>query len=412
MEHFAFLKRHPHVTRGASLATAGACKLLGKQAPHHDPTAPLDERDFLCVQGKEIRNRRGARVQLRGINAGGWLVHEEWMCPTAAPDYRTLRDTLAERFGTQKRDELLALYQDRYWQAADFDRCAAMGCTCIRLPFLYMNLTDDDGIFLPDAFARLDWFVENCAKRGIYVLLDMHGAYGSQNGEHHSGIINDGRGLFYSKENRRKTVRLWMEIARHFRGNPAVAGYDILNEPMGPGVEKARTGKLQWDFFDALYRAIRAVDHDHIVVMEACWIAAHLPHPRRYGWENIVYQYHYYPWGLEGDTNAMTAFNAAALLAAKLAPHGVPVLMGEFNCFGDAAAWRKTLEYSNLLGIHWTVWTYKTVCGNWSILRQDLPQADIQNGTEAEIRAVWERTGSEYAEETQQYEILKEYLSS
>ena len=31
-----------------------------------------------------------------------------------------------------------------------------------------------------NAFDRLDWFVQNCSQRGMYVILDMHGAFGSQ----------------------------------------------------------------------------------------------------------------------------------------------------------------------------------------------------------------------------------------
>jgi hypothetical protein len=410
MDNFGFLKKHPLMTRAARAIVSAACAICRAAPPGYKPTRPLDDRDFLRTRGKSIVNARGETVYLRGVNAGGWLVHEEWMCPSAAPDFMTLRDTLDARFGPEKRDELLALYQDTYWQEMDFDRCAAMGATVIRLPFLYMNLTDDDGNFQQDAFARLDWFIENCARRGMYVILDLHGAYGSQNGEHHSGQINDGRQLFFNADNRAKTLRLWRAVAARYRGNPTVAGYDILNEPMGPGKEKARTGNIHWAFFDEIYRAIREEDPEHIVIVEACWIATHLPSPKRYGWINVVYQYHYYAWGLDGCTDAQIALNGAALLAPKVISHGVPTLMGEFNCFGDEAAWHKTLEYSNRLGFHWTTWTYKANCGGWSVYAQNLPKADIGAGSEEDIRTVWGRTGTENAAETGLGVILAVYL--
>jgi hypothetical protein len=88
----------------------------------------------------------------------------------------------------------------------------------------------------------------------------------------------------------------------------------------------------------------------------------------------------------------------------------VPVLMGEFNCFGDAAAWRKTLQYSNQLRLHWTTWTYKTNCGNWSVFEQHLPSADIAAGSEEEIRAIWAQVGTENATETELAGILRGYL--
>ena len=84
-------------------------------------------------------------------------------------------------------------YEDNYWTTQDFDNCAAMGMSVIRLPFTYMNLCDDNGNLKSNAWRRLDWFVSNCSSRGMYVILDMHGAFGSQNGMDHSGEVNDGR---------------------------------------------------------------------------------------------------------------------------------------------------------------------------------------------------------------------------
>ena len=46
-----------------------------------------------------------------------------------------------------------------------------------------------DGTLKETAFDRLDWFIEEAAKHGIYTLIDMHGAFGSQNGKDHSGDI-------------------------------------------------------------------------------------------------------------------------------------------------------------------------------------------------------------------------------
>ncbi|MDR1465489.1 MAG: glycoside hydrolase family 5 protein [Oscillospiraceae bacterium] len=419
MDMFSFLKKYPRLLRAARGIESAACALSAaahSDSPHR-PRGPLTQADFLRTRGKDVVNRSGQQVFLRGVNAGGWLVYEEWMCPATSPDYRSMCGMLEERFGAETRDELLNVYLDHYWKEEDFDRCAALGVTALRLPFLYTHLADDAGKLRPDAFARLDWFVGHCQKRGIYVILDLHGAFGSQNGEQHSGQINDGRQLFYHPGNRAKTLRLWQAIARHYKGNPAVAGYDLLNEPMGPGKEAARTGKVHWDYFNELYRAIRAVDPDHIIIMEACWVAIHLPHPLRYGWKNVVYQYHYYPWGLGDSPGAIIAFNGGALLFPKLIPRGVPVLMGEFCCFGSDEAWRQTLQFSNQLRYHWTTWTYK-VLGSaknrdpyWGIYEHDTPKADIQNDSAETIRAIWSQLGTENCVPTRLGGILKAYLS-
>ena len=175
--------------------------------------------DFLKVNGTQIRKSKGSGdvVYLRGTNAGGWLVRENWMNPTNASDQRTMMDTLANRFGSSKRDELVATYEDNYWTTQDFDNCAEMGMSVIRLPFTYMNLCDDNGNLKSNAFDRLDWFVSNCSSRGMYVILDMHGAFGSQNGMDHSGEVNDGTQLYYNQSNKNKTLNLWKSIAEHFK---------------------------------------------------------------------------------------------------------------------------------------------------------------------------------------------------
>ncbi|MDR1735140.1 MAG: glycoside hydrolase family 5 protein [Oscillospiraceae bacterium] len=371
----------------------------------------LSDGDFLTVSGQKVYNRLGQQVLLRGTNAGGWLVHEEWMCPAKVKTSMEWRDIVTERFGAEEHERLLGIWQDRYWQEEDFDRCAEIGMNCLRLPFLYMNLADDEGNLKEDAFRRLDWFVENAGKRGLYVILDMHGAFGSQNGEHHSGQENDGRQLFFNAENRRKTTVLWTQIAAHFRGNPVVAGYDILNEPMGPGFTKARTGKVQWDYFNELYNAIRSADPEHIVIIEAVWVAFHLPPPSRYGWENIIYEYHFYAWGLGHDAVCAGALTAAAFWLPKVLNHGVPTLIGEVNCFGMAELWEDTLKYLTQLRFHWTTWTYKTNCSGWSIHQQDLTPTDVRTASVAEMEEAWSKTGTENAVPTMLKAILTRFLS-
>ncbi|MFM2242733.1 MAG: hypothetical protein RLZ97_1588, partial [Verrucomicrobiota bacterium] len=42
--------------------------------------AELDER-FLKAHGNGIRDAKGRPVLLRGVNLGGWLLIEPWMCP-------------------------------------------------------------------------------------------------------------------------------------------------------------------------------------------------------------------------------------------------------------------------------------------------------------------------------------------
>ena len=371
----------------------------------------LESNDFLKVNGTQIRKSKGSGdvVYLRGTNAGGWLVQENWMNPTNASDQRTMMDTLANRFGSSKRDELVATYEDNYWTTQDFDNCAEMGMSVIRLPFTYMNLCDDNGNLKSNAFDRLDWFVSNCSSRGMYVILDMHGAFGSQNGMDHSGEVNDGTQLYYNQSNKNKTLNLWKSIAEHFKGNPAVAAYDILNEP---GIKAAATYSLQWDFYNEIYNAIRSKDSDHIIIMESCWDADNLPRPSQYGWTNVVYEYHYYPWNAQNSSSAQQSYFSGKVSDISSHNYGVPTFVGEFTCFEQEQGWKTAMSIFNSQGWHWTTWSYK-VTGNssWGIYNHSPQSVDIYNDSADTIKNKWSAVGTSSAWKNNMiYNVVKEYL--
>ncbi|MEK3865880.1 cellulase family glycosylhydrolase [Paenibacillus sp. FSL H7-0716] len=374
--------------------------------------AGLGSADFLKTNGTTIRkaNGSGETVHLRGTNAGGWLVQEDWMNPTNAPDQKTMMDTLKSRFGAAVRDQLVAIYEDNYWTTQDFDNLAGMGMNVVRLPFTYMNLTDDNGNLKVDAWKRLDWFVSNCSQRGIYVILDMHGAFGSQNGMDHSGEINDGNQLYGSPSNREKTLALWEKIAEHFNGNPAVAGYDILNEP---GIKAAATTSLQWDFYNEIYKRIRAKDSNHIVIMESCWDAGNLPNPSQYGWTNVVYEYHYYPWDAVSSTSGQASYIASKVADITSYNYGVPTYIGEFTSFDQEDAWKNTMSTFNQQGWSWTTWTYKVTGTNssWGIYTHNPQKVDIYNDSQDTIHQKWSGVGTSNATVNAKiHNVIKAYL--
>ncbi|RGF51537.1 MULTISPECIES: cellulase family glycosylhydrolase [Eubacterium] len=372
----------------------------------------LGSNDFLKVNGTQIRKQKGTGdvVYLRGTNAGGWLVQENWMNPTNASDQKTMMTTLANRFGTSKRDELVSTYENNYWTTQDFDNCAEMGMSVIRLPFTYMNLCDDNGNLKSNAFDRLDWFVQNCSQRGMYVILDMHGAFGSQNGMDHSGEINDGKQLYYNQSNKDKTLNLWKKIAEHFKGNPAVAAYDILNEP---GIKAAATYSLHWDFYNEIYNTIRSKDSNHIIIMESCWDADNLPRPSQYGWTNVAYEYHYYPWSAQNSSDAQKSYFSSKVSDIANHNYGVPTFVGEFTCFEQAEGWKAAMSTFNSQGWHWTTWSYK-VTGNssWGIYNHNPEKVDIYNDSADTIKNKWSAVGTANGWKNDKiYNLVKPYLS-
>ena len=324
--------------------------------------------DYLMVDSNKLLNAKNEEVILRGINVGGLFVTESWMCAPrmseGSTDHLTLTNTLVKRFGQEKTLKIWDYYRTNFWGEQDLENCKMMNMNVIRIPFSYMTL---DPAFnnVPTKvgeefnFDLLDNFIEGCARYGLYVILDLHGAYGSQNGQDHSGQIfsNASDVDFFSNETKQnKTIHLWEAIAKHYKGVNSIAAYDLLNEP---GEKAASTEQRHWDFYDKLYDAIREIDKERPLIIESCWDGANLPNPKTYNWENVIYSYHNYSNNSDTQGNLSSYKNKVNGVYAQTYNKKVPFYMGEFNCYGNAESWKATLSYLNEENWHWTSWTYK-----------------------------------------------------
>ena len=358
---------------------------------------------FLKVDGLHIRNGHGTGdiVPLRGVNLGGWLLLEPWMCPMDTSgelhDHWSVRETLADRFGAAVRDSLMDVYKDAWLQPSDFDRIAALGMNVVRLPFWYVNVAEEDGTWKTNAFERMDWAIDQAWQRGIYTILDLHGVQGGQAANTDTtGRVWPTAALWTNPVYRERAMEIWRRVAAHYRGNPAVAGYDVLNEPIG--VPNSAT---YWEFLDEVYQVIRDEDPDHIIIMEATyghWNLSMLPNPADYGWTNVVYQLHVYPWDQWDSVNGVNQITDGVIQDWVNHHHwNVPCHIGEFN-MGREASWRHAIEAYSEAGMGWQMWSYKATFlmrdTSWGIYN---PHGNVGNDavpniltdSPAEIAAKW-----------------------
>ena len=166
--------------------------------------ASLPGGGFLRADGTAVRDRSGTGdvVRLRGVNLGNLFLIEPWMTgisvgvPGRSEDDWDIRATLAERFGPAAADGLMDRFEENYIQAADLDRIMQSGANLVRLPVYYPVIREIDeatGQWAAGSafdFAKIDRIVDWCADRGLYLLLDLHGAPGAQSREAHSGRIS------------------------------------------------------------------------------------------------------------------------------------------------------------------------------------------------------------------------------
>ena len=319
------------------------------------------EMQFLHTEGESIRNEKNEQVFLRGTNFGGWGIMEDWFCPYTSPAGEEIMfDALVERFGLDKTHALMQRYRENWITEQDFKNVAELGMNVIRLPIWYRNFQrDDNGTWYRDANGNIDWheldnMVALCKKYGLYLIIDLHGLPGYQNDYDHCGRSKS-MSLFDDTEKaaryREVVKEFWVTLANRYKDEPAVAMYDLMNEPLGTNITSDK--KLRqtfYDFSDELYRAIRAVDSRHIITMEAIWSPDALPAPTVYGWENVVYQEHLY------DVTNMTILRKTNEI--DKAGYNLPFLMGEFYPRG-LTSFSYLFSIFNDRGLSWTTWTYK-----------------------------------------------------
>ncbi|KAF7590933.1 hypothetical protein BBP40_002239 [Aspergillus hancockii] len=96
------------------------------------------------------------------------------------------------------------------------------------------------------------------------------------------------RALFWEFEVfQEQIINLWTVIGAHYVNNPAVAGYNPLNEPADP----QHTHLLNW--YDRVEKAIRSVDPDHILFVDGNTYSMDFTHFDRI-LQNTVYSCHDY----------------------------------------------------------------------------------------------------------------------
>lgn len=377
-------------------ATAFASEPRGRQ---------IVKEDFLTSSGGYLKNKSGNIVALRGVNAGGWLIQESWMCPINGEDRAwanldTINAMKNRGFTDDQIQKLFDTYQNNWFTTIDLDNLKAMNVNLLRVPFWYRNfMKDENGTWITGTdlnsnpgIKRLDWVISECGKRGIYVILDLHGAPGGQSMDHSCGTLSKNE-LYDSSKNRKIMADLWSKIAARYKGNPIVAAYDIMNEPQNnerysganawsPGSREALN--RTYSVYDEMYKVIRAVDPDHVITIEAIWDRNCLPDPMKYGWNNLMYQMHVY------DKSIDMIDKRVGDLKYYQSQYGVAAYAGEFNCDPNE---EHVMSKFNEAGINWSTWAYKgskqDTDNNWFLYCSQLPYADVAKDSYDTILSKW-----------------------
>jgi len=299
--------------------------------------------------------------------------------------------TLINRFGSTTRDSIVDTHKDTWIMEADLDNIKDMGMNVIRVPIGWLELLNLDGSWRSNPWTRIDWLVNECDERDIYVLLDLHSLPGGNNPWGSSGRVGMNPNGFWTNTDYQDWVAdIWEAMAARYEGNPTVCGYDLMNEPLLDWNETGSILDQKFDYYDRLYDAVRAIDPDHTIYIAAFFDWANSYPPSTYGWTNVVYELHPYemPGGRDWTAQNDLVVDTLASVAEKIndSNWNVPVLLGEYSLYHYDDLWSKFMSGLNALQVSWTNWSYKVrgkhdegIGGYWGLYNTNTRSRPIIN---------------------------------
>lgn len=338
---------------------------------------------FLKVKGTGLVDATGRPIVLKGVALGGWLMMEGYMTSGRNIPEKFFKESFEKALGKDALDDFTRSFRDTFIRESDIKNISAWGANCVRVPFNYRLVEFEDKPFSlnEEGLRYLDKAVDWCGKYGLYCILDMHAAPGAQNPDWHSDCTGEVK-FFSDPFNQDRYFRLWHFLADRYKDSSAVAGYDVLNEPV--------IGLLQESIVNNIYQRvtneIRDTDKRHIIFLEGTEWGSRIsflgkPHDR-----NTAYSIHTYPppeftfnWdvgsvypgkihGISWNKNMIETLSKP--YRQFMESNNVPIYVGEFGVnwrdghYGELQWVKDMLYIFSKNNLHWTYWTYKTVANS------------------------------------------------
>jgi endoglucanase len=245
----------------------------------------------------------------------------------------------------------------------------------------------------------LDYFLGECQKRGIGVILDMHG-FGDgdykpsiwythvdgANGPSQTNIVglNDPNNVWTDSVNEQNYIQWWQAMAKRYGNNPAVIGADLLNEPHDKVTWGDGNPNTDWrGAAERIGGAIQQIAPNWLIVVEGmdadvnrggtigdAWWGGNLSGvakaPVRL--PNVVYSPHDYGpsvWGNWWLSDPAATRELWEREWGYIARNNIaPIWIGEFGQpnlnadNGGGQLVRQMLDYTNEIGASWSYWIW------------------------------------------------------
>ena len=372
---------------------------------------------FLCLSSLassehiQYKIRRG-EIPMRGVNLGGWLVLEHWMTGDSVI-WQGVPDSISnvgefqtmQYLGHSKGDLRFDVHRKTWITEKDIIEIAKDGLNAVRVPVGYWIVgfdNQDPGnkgewkVFAPGSLKYLDLLFTWCNNHNVAVLISIHAAKGSQNGNDNSAPTNGGKTYWGDyNENIANTIDVDNFLANRYKNEPCFLGIGLLNEPAGSTTNNELT-----NYYTKVYNNIRQQKNDILVTHSpllweqgpggSVWPGFFSP-PTYY---NCLHEWHkYLIWGYDGwDEDRLMGQGIDEIQSSISQWYGNWLFIGEFSVATTPAFWDMNKFrafagkfFTALRGAHggWTYWTWK-VSGDtdpgrkaWS-LRNLIRNGDVQ----------------------------------
>ncbi len=184
---------------------------------------------------------------------------ERWMTPelfagTDAPDEYSLCPE-----GSKKIERRLKKHWRTFISKKDINWIKKQGLNAVRIPVGYWNFLEAPPFI--SSVEYLDNVMDYSRAAGLKVIIDLHGAPGSQNGWDHSGLSGE-INWHKSPDNIHKTLTVIQKIAERYGSEPQLYCIELLNEPHWDIPQRTIE-----DFYLKGYEIIRSSCPEEVVVI-------------------------------------------------------------------------------------------------------------------------------------------------
>ncbi|PVH93924.1 glycoside hydrolase family 5 protein [Periconia macrospinosa] len=185
--------------------------------------------------------------KVRGVNTGGWFVLEPWITPSMFEGNGAVDEyTLTQELGKDAAYSKLSQHWNSWITQDDFNQIAAAGLNHVRIPIGYWSVIPLDGEpYVQGAYDVLGKALDWAQAAGLKVMIDLHGASGSQNGFDNSGKYGEIK--WTQGDTVAHTIKVLNKIRDDHAAHPAVAAIELLNEPMGWSVDMKTVKQFYYD---------------------------------------------------------------------------------------------------------------------------------------------------------------------